>query len=426
MPTDTKQATWEHSANVYSRALRGTITDEVAESEHDDVGVATKGDLTRLGRLLPERTPMYSHFTSLHWKPVDWAFVQGVNRRCTHRRLSELLEGIETKIWLTHHEPAHEYEQEEIELWRGSFRGTFSEWIEERARERSGALYAQMTSLLTCYRSRWAHSSPFVSANDIDADQFVARKSRLKAKWPKWGTSEPNGDETSAIRDSTVALTSLDWIRSPEQIIARLQRSEPHSEERITAVLFAETTRFPKDLRAPLLGALLQFIQEKRFATDEETITAVGSAIRKFAMNMRESDFERYAELFLPSSTAAMSCEVELELAKGVTWRTLYGPFDTTTAAPQLCSRLVGLARDYAKPRLLLQKNYAAIVLDATMAAVLLGAPNARELLNEISNLNVDWFDAMLFRRINQEASTLRPDQSELRRRLTDALPAAE
>jgi len=216
---------------------------------------------------------------------------------------------------------------------------------------------------------------------------------------------------------------TLAWIHSPEQILDRLEGQGTQAGERITAVLFAEITAFSDELRPRFLDALLLFIEQNRFTRDDETITATGSAVRKYAMNMSESDFERYAGLFLPSETVTLSCEIELELAKAVTWRMLYKPFDTATHAPTLSERLVGLATKYLEPNLILQENHAAIVLNAALGSILLDAPGTELLLRAITDLRIKWFRQLLSRRMRQAATCLSAEQTELRNRITKFMP---
>ena len=90
------------------------------------------------------------------------------------------------------------------------------------------------------------------------------------------------------------------------------------------AVLFAETVAFDDAQRPQLLDRLRDFITKNRFAIGEDTLTSLGAAIRKFTMNMSESDFEAYAEWLRPTQTETLSHHVELELTKSVAWRLVY------------------------------------------------------------------------------------------------------
>ena len=140
------------------------------------------------------------------------------------------------------------------------------------------------------------------------------------------------------------------------------------------AILVAEITDFPEALRERLLAALGIFIESKRFATDEDTTTLLGSAIRKYAMNMDPAHFDRYPQWLLPSATEYLKPIVELELVKGVSWRLTFEPISVTDGHPLklLIDRLAQLYSDYIQPRLIVQKNYAATAVEATTALVLL------------------------------------------------------
>jgi len=216
------------------------------------------------------------------------------------------------------------------------------------------------------------------------------------------------------------------WFRDPERILSRLENPETHSEDLSKAVLFAEITPFTDAQRPRLLTALHRYITENRFSQEENTITHVASAIRKYAMNMDEERFEGYAEWFELTDTQNLACDIELELAQAVVSRILYEPFDTATVIPRLGERLVGLASDYMTRRQILQKSYDAVVLNATMGAILLDAPGADRLIESVRKLKLPWFEELLLRRLKRQATDLPEDQTELKRRLTQWLPQGE
>ena len=164
-----------------------------------------------------------------------------------------------------------------------------------------------------------------------------------------------------------------EWVKSPDALLQRLNDQALSREDRRETILFAETAAFHEPQRPELLSLLHRYILDERFSKDEDAQTSVGSAIRKFAMNMDQSSFESYAEFFRPSETETLSCELELELAKALMWRLVYEQFDAGLAFPTLQECLIDLAEDYLSPRLVLQKNYASVVLNAVLAALLLG-----------------------------------------------------
>jgi len=191
-----------------------------------------------------------------------------------------------------------------------------------------------------------------------------------------------------------------DWVQSPQMILDRLESDVTTPDDRITAVLFAETMIFDGEQKPRLLRCLFKFANDNRFSQDDEVKTAVGSAIRKFAMNMPESSFEDYSTLLVPTGTDTLSCEIELELAKAIGWRLIRAERTKAGVYPHLEARLSGLASDYLATRLILQKNYASIVIHAVIAVALLNGSRKTELINRIAALRIDWFSDLFSRRL--------------------------
>lgn len=181
----------------------------------------------------------------------------------------------------------------------------------------------------------------------------------------------------------------------------------------MTAILFAEITPFDESQKPRLLRELYQFIDMHRFCTDDELATAVGSAIRKFAMNMPTSEFEHYARLFLPTTTDTLSPGIELELAKAACWRLAKTASLRTGDFPGVEARLAELASDYLTPRLILQKNYASIVSHAVIGLGLLAGERRDELVDRARELGIDWFRDALAARLLEMASKRRQYSSE-------------
>ncbi len=202
------------------------------------------------------------------------------------------------------------------------------------------------------------------------------------------------------------------WVNSADALLNRLQDDSTTDDERRIAILAAETTAFDEAAKQRLLSALAMFITRNRFATDEDTMTVLGSAIRKYAMNMDESDFDTYAHWLQPTAIETLHHHVELELAKGASWRLAYEPTGAGDRLARLKTALVGLAGEYTSVRLILQKNYASIVLHAVVAVAILEALAAEDreterLLKQASELRMDWFWELLQRRIADACKTI-------------------
>lgn len=199
----------------------------------------------------------------------------------------------------------------------------------------------------------------------------------------------------------------VDWRFSAEEILRRLEGADTPWAERIDAVLFAETTAFDAELKPRLVRGLQGFCEAHRFSADKETITAVGAAIRKYAMNLSGGDLDGYAHLFGPTSTQTLSCEVELELAKAIGWRLARAESAEWNHSSELKDRLTDLASDYLSVRLILQENYASIVMHALIAICLLRAERREELIGRASELKIEWFTDLLGRRMWEVAEKL-------------------
>lgn len=169
--------------------------------------------------------------------------------------------------------------------------------------------------------------------------QFINRK-----KWPE--------------KEQTLDLS---WVQSADLILNRLVDSKSTADEISTAILFAEVQAFDETQTAALLMALRKFIGENRFAQTDEIVTVLGAAIRKFAMNMKQSDFGTFAAWMMPSDTRRVHHDTELELAKGALWRVKFGSLLAIEDFSQLIQGLRGVASDYLNPRVILDKNYASI-----------------------------------------------------------------
>ena len=222
----------------------------------------------------------------------------------------------------------------------------------------------------------------------------------------------------------------LDWVSSSDKILERLESNQTPRDEQLTAVLFAETTAFSDAERPRLLNVLQGFIEQNRFSSVDETITALCSAIRKYAMNMDESRFDSYATWLLPSQTAALSYDLELEFSKAVAWRLMYEPFAMTVEYPELLRGLYNLGTDYLKARLILQNNHASTVLHCIVGVAILDAAANnqgtlfRSLLEKVQKVQVDWFSELISDRLNEAIESLAGHNRELASRLRTSVLA--
>jgi hypothetical protein len=243
---------------------------------------------------------------------------------------------------------------------------------------------------------------------------------RLKDFEPSWAAREPvligfAEQETPSARRISVLdperevgqeIDALreEWAPSADDLLERLESNATPPADRLTAVLFAETTAFSLSQRPRLVRALFRFISPNRFVEENEVVTAVGAAIRKLAMNMEPSDFEEYAQLFVLTPTDPLPCEIELELVKAISWRleTLQPP--NSGAYPTLETQLSDVAAAYLAPRLILQKNHASIAINAILGVALLNGARQDGLVNQTRHLGLDWLSDLVGRRLSDAA----------------------
>lgn len=193
--------------------------------------------------------------------------------------------------------------------------------------------------------------------------------------------------------------------------------------DRETAVLFAETAVFDGALRAQLLAELGTYIARNRFTRNRDEIMAVAAAIRKYAMNMDESRFELYGGWLRPSDTETLSSRVELELVKALSWRLSYLPVRAARTFAALSAVLAEIGTAYLSPRLIVQKNFAAIALQAITAVAILQALSGERtaitaMLERVSSIGLDWFSELLDDRLQESCETIAQHDAQLAQQL--------
>ena len=186
---------------------------------------------------------------------------------------------------------------------------------------------------------------------------------------------------------------------SPRQLVMRIAQPTLDHEERRSLIIDAEPVSFGSDDLSELLPLLREFIVRFRHSDDSDDMTAVGAALRKYMMNVTQADLSRLADLFEPSPIAIIPSEIELELTKTLVWRLTAEPFDADDALPEVAEHLVDLVATYLKPRLVLQKNYSAVAMNAELGLLLLRSCRTKETLGQIQSLQVSWFTELIVRR---------------------------
>lgn len=215
-----------------------------------------------------------------------------------------------------------------------------------------------------------------------------------------------------------------DWrVVGAEGLLARINNPRLTQRDQEMAVLFAETTGFDSSQRPRLLAELAAFIARSRFTRDENGITAVGSSLRKYAMNMDEAHFELYGGWLRPSETERLRSDVELELVKALCWRLTYLPVGNAVTCPGLMAALEEVCNAYLLPRWIVTNNYAAVALNAVTAIAVLQAMSGDRteispILERVSALGLDWFSELLDDGLQDSCDAIAEHDSQLADRL--------
>lgn len=197
-------------------------------------------------------------------------------------------------------------------------------------------------------------------------------------------------------------MDNYSWVNDPDFILHRLEspRTQVEQEE---GVIFAEILPIPEHLLPRFMTALKAFIVKNIYTADDETMTALGSAIRKYAMNLPETSFNDYASFFDVVDTT-IHPQMELELVKSIHYRMLYEPFDVTVGRDILNYCLYSLAEGYMFRQLILRDFYVNIVLHATEALVLsCDHSDLNFLIGRLNRLNIQWITDLFYRHLKTQ-----------------------
>ena len=255
-----------------------------------------------------------------------------------------------------------------------------------------------------------------VYQSEVDRDllrEFVEQARRLPRKksdsiiWRDFGTvtfadDQDHHDEASVIRiGSRIGVPQAEpkppeWIDDQDEIVTRLESEKVGSDEFEKAILIAEITDFADDKIERLLKALGQFVSNHRFATDDDTMTLLGCAIRKYALNMPPRQLEYYVDWLSLGETQAINNRIELELVKGVLWRISYESFPSNSSYPKTITALLEIAEGYLNPRLIFQESNVSIATLAVASLFVLltisgDSDSICELMQKVKNLKRDW-----------------------------------
>ncbi|WP_146459127.1 hypothetical protein [Rubripirellula tenax] len=200
--------------------------------------------------------------------------------------------------------------------------------------------------------------------------------------------------------DRTAKVDS--WIHDSLEILEKLEDLSATEKDQFAAVLFAETKSFENAERDRLLRVLHAFIDRNRLTEDADRMVYVCSAIRKYAMNMGQDQFEAYCDWLLPTETTPVHHEVEMEFVKALSYRLQFVELNPTQDFPNALEIVSDLAFGYLRRSLILQKSYANTAMLALICVAVLEslstspASLTSELLEKVDSLKISWFKEMV------------------------------
>ncbi|QEG39405.1 hypothetical protein [Roseimaritima ulvae] len=254
---------------------------------------------------------------------------------------------------------------------------------------------------------------------DCPEDRVDELSERLRAKQAQVRWAEPRSSNlllpvpaTSSgsvfISESSLPKTHSQhdkvgpWVHDAQEILTRLEDPTATESEQCLAVLFAEKVSFVDDAQDRLLQVLNVFIEGNRLSDDADRMVYLCSAIRKYAMNMRQSQFDEYCDWLIPTDTTPVHHEVEMEFLKGLSYRLQFAELTLPQEFPHAISIISDIAIGYLRRSLILQKSYAntamlAIICIAVLEAISSDSPSlVLELLETVDSLQISWFSEMI------------------------------
>lgn len=189
------------------------------------------------------------------------------------------------------------------------------------------------------------------------------------------------------------------WLLDTGRILDALE-NHPSLKRKESAAIAASVTTFTSDQKPRLLKALEKYIESGLQACDEDSLTAVGAAARKFGMNMEPDGFDSFRQWFSQSDGINIHPDLLMELAKGVRWRFVFLPFAEQEKYP-LVEALKKTVSQFSQSHSVEEKNYAAVRLELYLALIEVAAmQDELDLiagdLNTLEHVNEEWFVDML------------------------------
>jgi len=237
--------------------------------------------------------------------------------------------------------------------------------------------------------------------------------------------STVGGGDRLRLRSRRASFTEQSATAS--ELLEQLDKYHVPQADRRSAIVYAESKAYSGSDLERLLSFYESWIESHRFSEDDDTITVLCSAIRKFSMNMNADRYATYVNWFTLSDSERVHHDVELELTKGTYWHLRYLPTTPDQALRSLQQPLIDLASDYLKPRLMLDKNYASIAKFAVTACVLIDArfgtdEASLQLWSMKSKLSMSWFDRLVELEVGKALKTIGKRDADFDRSVNELL----
>lgn len=275
-----------------------------------------------------------------------------------------------------------------------------------------------MQSSIRLTMSEFQIQHPVVNIPELKTHDWTWAFPRLTAQlsWQAGTIQQLLGQklQTSLLENDTPSPVVFDdtWLERSDSLLAHLESGQLSETDQRRAISHAESLAFSTSEKERLLTFYDQFIEASRFTEDEDEITAVCAAIRKYAMNMATGRLKAYANWMSPSAVAGPHHDIELELAKGAYWHLRYLDVEGDENLRDLQVALASVASDYLRPRLMLDKNYASIEKFAVIACILIDARLGKSdvsirLWSAKCALAMGWFDRLVNFELSKALQTL-------------------
>jgi hypothetical protein len=197
---------------------------------------------------------------------------------------------------------------------------------------------------------------------------------------------------------ASVALPEATGLTA-QLIIQRLRDESLPLLDRRKTIAIAEVHAVDASESAELKPLLRTYVERFRDSKDPADLVAVGSAVRKYVALLDEDEIASIGFLLEAGHRAAVSPEIELEVAKMVLRKLSATLPEQADPYPELGERLMELARTYLNARLLPRPHLGATALNSVLGLVLLRSRYLAEVYGILSKLRLEWFKQQLARR---------------------------